>query len=893
MAHDLFISYSSKDKSVADATCAVLEAKGVRCWLAPRDIMPGAEWSASIIEAIAGARVMILIYTSSSNASPQVRREVERAVARGLHVIPFRVEDVPMSPALEYFISTPHWLDALTPPLERHLDQLSKIVVAVLEAQRAHAAEVAASTAAAASGKTAATGADTVETGWAHGPPPSAFSTKSRDAGSAAPAYAATTPTKKPLNKPVLIGASAVLALILIAIVIFFATRGDKNATVTSGAGNLPQQPQSASHQQAQNVTSDISKNSAVSEQQQTVPVIPVPPVTLPVTPITPITPVVDAKPTAADVKTFWEALGRGASQYNRITDLLTRFPSLAEQKNPAGNTPLFELAKAGEKQLVYLLSNGPERKALSSGNNTALHGAALGGLEDDGLIGELAKDVVDATNADGQTALHVAVKSGHLETAREIAEAGAKMDLADKDGHTPIQLAMMLNDVPGARAMVLMLVNEKAKPDQPDRTGRTPLHFAAANGDAALIDALLARGAKVDRAGPNARAPIHLAVAFGKLDAVRALLAKKPALDTPDATGDTPLHIAARLSDTAVAEELIAAGAKVTTSTKQRQTPFHAAAAAGNVAMVELFLRSGGGAVLSGPPPTPIDVAGRAGRKEVVAKLRERETPMLLAAAIGNAAKPPSARVLEILKKNPKLASATDADGRNALHQCAATGNVALAVELIKLDPSLARALTKDEQTPLHVAAANKQSAAVAKALLAAGSSTLATTRAGDTPLHVAARSGSSEVIKALVDAGADPAVTNKDGRQPADLATDANIRAQLAAAERDAEQLRSAWSTVELSGHTYDAKAPGAKEPVRIRFRDRYTFGVEGNINGTFQRFDGRYTKGSLTLKIDSPETLFPGLPGTTYAGKVSVTDDNHFTWKVGNAEIQFERP
>ena len=135
MPHDVFISYSSKDKVVADATCAVLEARGIRCWMAPRDILPGSEWGAAIIGAIGSSKVMVLIYTSSSNASPQVRREVERAVARGLHVIPFRVEDVPMSPALEYFISSPHWLDALSPPLERHLEHLGKIIKAVLDAQ--------------------------------------------------------------------------------------------------------------------------------------------------------------------------------------------------------------------------------------------------------------------------------------------------------------------------------------------------------------------------------------------------------------------------------------------------------------------------------------------------------------------------------------------------------------------------------------------------------------------------------------------------------------------------------------------------------------------------------------------------------------------------------------
>lgn len=121
MAHDVFISYSNKDKPVADAVCAGLEGRGIRCWVAPRDILPGFDWGAAIIDAISGAKVMVLIFSGNANASPQIKREVERAVAKGVKILPFRIEDVPMSKSLEYFISTPHWLDALTQPLEGHI----------------------------------------------------------------------------------------------------------------------------------------------------------------------------------------------------------------------------------------------------------------------------------------------------------------------------------------------------------------------------------------------------------------------------------------------------------------------------------------------------------------------------------------------------------------------------------------------------------------------------------------------------------------------------------------------------------------------------------------------------------------------------------------------------
>ena len=132
MAHDVFISYSNKDKPTADAVCAALEANGIRCWIAPRDILPGSDWGEAIIDAIHACRAMLLIFSSNSNASAQIKREVERSVNAGIPVVPFRIEDVMPSKTLEYFISTQHWLDALTPPMEQHLHYLVNTMRAIL-----------------------------------------------------------------------------------------------------------------------------------------------------------------------------------------------------------------------------------------------------------------------------------------------------------------------------------------------------------------------------------------------------------------------------------------------------------------------------------------------------------------------------------------------------------------------------------------------------------------------------------------------------------------------------------------------------------------------------------------------------------------------------------------
>ena len=127
-AYDVFISYSHEDKPVADAACAVLERHGVRCWIAPRDVTLGMNYGESIMDAIEGARIMVLVFSDNANNSPQVEREIERAVSKGLWLIPIRIEDVVPRKSLEYFISSSHWLDAITPPMEQHLDRLAEAV---------------------------------------------------------------------------------------------------------------------------------------------------------------------------------------------------------------------------------------------------------------------------------------------------------------------------------------------------------------------------------------------------------------------------------------------------------------------------------------------------------------------------------------------------------------------------------------------------------------------------------------------------------------------------------------------------------------------------------------------------------------------------------------------
>ncbi len=132
MSQGVFICHSSKDKAVADAVCATLEQQGVRCWIAPRDIAPGAEWGEAIVSAIQSSRVMVLIFSASANESPQIRREVELAVHDNVVIVPMRIENVLPQKSLEYFIGAVHWLDAFDKPLGGYLESLVGVVKGIL-----------------------------------------------------------------------------------------------------------------------------------------------------------------------------------------------------------------------------------------------------------------------------------------------------------------------------------------------------------------------------------------------------------------------------------------------------------------------------------------------------------------------------------------------------------------------------------------------------------------------------------------------------------------------------------------------------------------------------------------------------------------------------------------
>ncbi len=120
----LFIAHSSSDEDVAHRMLRCLESEGISCWIAPRDIPLGVQWAEAILDAIEEASAMLLVFSQSANDSPQVLREIERAVDRRVPIYPVRIDDVQPSRAMEYYLSSHQWKDVDPERLEEGMEEI-------------------------------------------------------------------------------------------------------------------------------------------------------------------------------------------------------------------------------------------------------------------------------------------------------------------------------------------------------------------------------------------------------------------------------------------------------------------------------------------------------------------------------------------------------------------------------------------------------------------------------------------------------------------------------------------------------------------------------------------------------------------------------------------------
>lgn len=127
MDHEVFISYSSKQKNIADGIKHYLEEYRISCWMAPDSIPPSSSYPEEINKAISKCKVCLLVYSNTASLSPWVKKEVNQAINFGKAILPFRIEETEHSDFFDFILSDTHWIEAYP----RYADQLPPLLKAV------------------------------------------------------------------------------------------------------------------------------------------------------------------------------------------------------------------------------------------------------------------------------------------------------------------------------------------------------------------------------------------------------------------------------------------------------------------------------------------------------------------------------------------------------------------------------------------------------------------------------------------------------------------------------------------------------------------------------------------------------------------------------------------
>lgn len=119
----LFISHANEDSEVVNRIVQYLEARGVPCWIAGRDIPPQAIYAEAITSAIQGSAACAVIVSNASNASAAIKRELELASHHGRPFIPVRIDGAEPGPGFDYYLRNTQWIDYQREQ-ERGLDRI-------------------------------------------------------------------------------------------------------------------------------------------------------------------------------------------------------------------------------------------------------------------------------------------------------------------------------------------------------------------------------------------------------------------------------------------------------------------------------------------------------------------------------------------------------------------------------------------------------------------------------------------------------------------------------------------------------------------------------------------------------------------------------------------------
>lgn len=372
----------------------------------------------------------------------------------------------------------------------------------------------------------------------------------------------------------------------------------------------------------------------------------------------------------------------------------------------------------------------------LGGGGRDAAAGAAAGAAG-----GSASRDapgvqrLLAAVDGEGATALHRAARDGHAEVCAELVAAGADVDARSAKYKTPLMEAAAGGHV----HCMTVLCDAGARIESHKTNAWTPCMYAAHGGHTEALVFLFGRGDPASQVADtnkeNATA-LYLAAREGHVEVCQMLLSAGADPNAATITDRVPLHCAVMNGHVGVIETLLAKGARFDVSDKSGTTLWHEAAARGHAALVGVF-NSLSHTLASIEHLGVDDTSGRRGPLDIV--------------------------------------------GRHPVHAAALNGHVDFLRMMLESDPSLVDVTDSEGCTPLYYAAGRGHTEAL-KLLISAGAD-VRKRSLRRTPLHAAAIWDQAACVALLLDAGADTAVVDADGRTPREAALSVKKMAAVAA--------------------------------------------------------------------------------------------------------------
>ncbi len=488
---------------------------------------------------------------------------------------------------------------------------------------------------------------------------------------------------------------------------------------------------------------------------------------------------------------------------------ILATTPDINAKENEALNTPLHSAASAGNTGVCkLLLEKGSTIDLPNKTNHTALHLAVLDGhLEIANLLldhkfspkktavfespvlhyaaNEGNKNMIapligaeadpEAQNTHKHRALHFAARKGHVEFLEQLFTTvpDLEVDPQDTDGKTPLHLAA----VAGHLETIRVLQARGAQQNVEDSSKNLPIHYAAWDGHVEVVEHFVS-DANINTQGYNGRTPLIISALRGHENITRLLLARKARVELDDDDGTTPLMNAVQMNQVTIAKLLIENGANVHAKDNEHRTILHRAARNGDYDLVKLLLdRNCDARAVTKFGDTPFLDAVYSNNLKVVDLFAEREVDgssdqnNLGTTCVHAAAEEGNLQMLVRLLNAGAKPDLIDRIGRSALLVAAMEGRHAV------IQPLLSLGLAVDDPvgsqwTPLGTACEGGYLRFVEILLQNEANIHLVAKHTNMTPLHHAAAMHKPQIIRKLVDSGADMFSRDRYGNSAVDYA-------------------------------------------------------------------------------------------------------------------------